>query len=205
MSIFTSSRTRHASIWRALRSAGLPIISTWIDEAGVGETADFGDLWIRCVNEAKSASALILYREDNEPLKGALIEAGSALGAGVPVFTVGCDDPSEYSFLNHPLVTRCVSLEECCEKVRALLPLTGGVRSPQIGDVLISLCSGWRYKVVGLSDYFNTPYKIQWIDGPSPGLRESCTDASVQHDRYVSRADNGSITIVGQSRGCNGN
>lgn len=111
--IYIASRTRHAEKWRELRASGVEIISTWIDEAGVGETADYADLWKRCILEATEARALILYREDNEPLKGALVEVGAALGSAqwVQVYTVGCDDPKEYSFLNHPFVTPCRSLE----------------------------------------------------------------------------------------------
>lgn len=112
MGIYTASRVRHAQKWLDAREKGYPIISTWIDEAGPGETADMGELWIRCIHEARTADVVILYREDGEMLKGALVEVGAALGAGVPVLTVGCDDLSEYSWLNHLLVTRCDSLED---------------------------------------------------------------------------------------------
>lgn len=109
--IYTASRTRHAPRWKDLRASGVPIIATWIDEAGPGETADMSELWGRCINEAKSAGAVILYREDGETLKGALVEVGAALGAGVPVYVVGCIDTSEYSWLNHPLVTLCRTVD----------------------------------------------------------------------------------------------
>ena len=43
MAIYTASKTKHADKWRALRSAGYPIISTWIDEAGrIGSKAKGG-------------------------------------------------------------------------------------------------------------------------------------------------------------------
>lgn len=113
--VYTASRVRHASKWLEARGRGIRIISTWIDEAGEGQSASLPDLWHRCVEEARTASALILYREDDEPLKGALVEAGAALGAGKPVFAVGFDSPADvktFSFLHHPLVTRCSSLED---------------------------------------------------------------------------------------------
>lgn len=34
--IYFASKTRHAPRWRALRDAGVPTASTWIDEAGEG-------------------------------------------------------------------------------------------------------------------------------------------------------------------------
>lgn len=89
MGIYIASKSRHASKWLALRNAGQPVISTWIDEAGEGETSDWCDLWGRCISEASSASGLLLYGEPGEELHGALIEAGAALAANVPVALVG--------------------------------------------------------------------------------------------------------------------
>lgn len=87
--IYVASRASvpaRSAMWRALRSEGWPIISTWIDEAGEGETADFGDLWWRITTEIFMAEKLVLYAESSDfPLKGALIEAGIAIGLGKPV------------------------------------------------------------------------------------------------------------------------
>lgn len=112
--IYTASKTRHAPKWRGLRSAGIPIISTWIDEAGPGETASFSDLWSRCVREASTAAALIVYAEAGEVLKGGLVEVGAALGTGKPVFAVG-PQPG-WTFTHHPLVTVCGSLAEALRR-----------------------------------------------------------------------------------------
>lgn len=100
--IYTASKTVHAAKWKQWRSEGLPVISTWIDEAGAGETSDFSDLWTRCISEASSAEILVAYREEGEVLKGAFIEIGAALQSGTPVICVG--DFSGMSFLHHPLV-----------------------------------------------------------------------------------------------------
>lgn len=91
MSIYIASKTRHADRWLAMRAAGAPIISTWIDEAGEGASADLHDLWDRCITESKSCKTLIVYREPDDVLKGAWVEIGAALAAGVPVFAVGLD------------------------------------------------------------------------------------------------------------------
>lgn len=101
--IYTASKTVHAPRWREMRAAGWSVISTWIDEAGAGETACFEDLWKRCIGEAASADAVLLYREPGEVLKGAFIEAGAALASGKPVHAVGC---AEFSFVSHPLVVQ---------------------------------------------------------------------------------------------------
>jgi hypothetical protein len=101
--IYVASKTRHAAMWREYKAAGLPINSTWIYEAGPGETDSFQDLWIRCISEASEALCLIAYAEDGDILKGAFIEIGAALASGKNVLVVGFD-PS-LSFLHHPLVS----------------------------------------------------------------------------------------------------
>lgn len=77
------------AMWRLLRSEGWPIVSSWIDEAGPGETADMCELWSRIRGEIASSIGLVLYVEREDfPLKGALVEAGIAIGLGKPVVVV---------------------------------------------------------------------------------------------------------------------
>ncbi len=101
--IYIASKTRHAHLWRDLRDAGAPIISTWIDEAGEGESADLNDLWERCISESKSCQALIVYREPEDVLKGAWVEIGAALAVGNPVYAVGLNGftISNYQGIKH--------------------------------------------------------------------------------------------------------
>lgn len=106
--IYLASKTTHAPRWRQLRSNGVPIISTWIDEAGQGESKCLADLWMRCIDEAAGATCVIIYREQGEVLKGAFVEAGAALAVGTPVYAVGCD---EFSFVNHRDVTVCPAFD----------------------------------------------------------------------------------------------
>jgi hypothetical protein len=101
--IYFASKTKHAQLWQTLRLLGTKTNSSWIDEAGVGESKSLSDLWIRCVAEASSCDILIAYRERGEELKGTLIEIGCALTAKKPVILVG-DWPHNWSFRHHPLV-----------------------------------------------------------------------------------------------------
>lgn len=106
-------------MWRDYRWHGFPIISTWIDEAGEGETADMSELWSRISSEVASANALVIYIEPQDlPLKGALIEVGMALALGKSVFAVMpgfvLESPSLRpvgSWLRHPLVTISPALD----------------------------------------------------------------------------------------------
>lgn len=107
--IYFASKTKHAARWRALREGGVPVISTWIDEAGVGQTSDWQDLWSRCLREASTAAALVMYVEPGEVHKGSLAEVGAALLAGVPVFWVG---PEVGTIRRAQGVTICETIKE---------------------------------------------------------------------------------------------
>lgn len=111
--IYVASKTRHATMWRAYR-AKYPIISSWIDEAEAGQTADFGELWVRIKKEIRRSKALILYVEPDDAvtLKGALIEVGMALECDIPVIVCahkisldGLTLRPLGSWVKHPLVT----------------------------------------------------------------------------------------------------
>jgi hypothetical protein len=120
--IYVASRAsipERAEMWRAYRDDGWPISSSWIDEDGEGQTEDFGDLWTRICCEVTSAKALILYAETGDfPLKGALVEVGMALAAGVPVIAAlpGIElEPRSMrpvgSWLSHPQVTIVLAVD----------------------------------------------------------------------------------------------
>lgn len=120
--IYVASRAsvpERPSLWKRLRAEGWPITSTWIDEAGVGETADLNELWTRIEAEIRAASCLILYAEYNDfPLKGAFIECGMAIGMGKPVAVVLDFVPEAHncapigSWIKHPLVSVHATVEE---------------------------------------------------------------------------------------------
>lgn len=111
--IYFASKTKHAQRWIALRGAGVPVISTWIDEAGVGETSDWQDLWDRCLREASTAAALVMYVEPGETHKGSLAEVGAALRAGVPMFWVG---PEVGTIRRARGVTICETIEDAIDR-----------------------------------------------------------------------------------------
>lgn len=121
--IYVASRAslpERSAMWRRHRECGAVINSTWIDEAGEGETDDFSELWVRITAEISRSEMLILYAEPGDfPLKGALIEVGIALGHGIPVRAVlpGVElEPRSCrpvgSWMRHPLVTRFNSVME---------------------------------------------------------------------------------------------
>jgi hypothetical protein len=116
--IYIASKTKHAKRWRFLRDkVGEPIISTWIDEAGPGESVDMDDLWRRCIAESSSCELLIVYREPGEVLKGAWVEVGAALAVGTPVFAVGLDD---FTIAKHKRLTHFSDMTSAIAAARDL-------------------------------------------------------------------------------------
>lgn len=121
--IYIASKTKHARRWRYLRDAiGEPVISTWIDEAGEGETADFNDLWQRCLRESASCQVLIVYKEPEDVLKGAWIEMGAALSSGVPVYAIGLE---EFTIAKYEGVTHFPDMKSAIAAARSLRASSG--------------------------------------------------------------------------------
>jgi len=127
VSIYCISKTKHAPMWRKLRADGAPIISTWIDEAGPGETKDFGELWTRCLTEVHRSTYCVAYIERGDELHGGLIEIGAALHAGHVVRIVIkdivalrqlCEVPKTLCIAglktaqHHPLIQICESMDD---------------------------------------------------------------------------------------------
>jgi len=112
------------AMWKELRDRGAVISSSWIDEAGAGETLCFKELWHRINTEIFISDQLVLYVEPEDfPLKGALVEVGMALGLGKPVIIVaqGVDVVSHDmkplgSWAKHP----GVRFENCVRKALGL-------------------------------------------------------------------------------------
>ena len=116
-----ASRPERPAAWRRLRDVdGWKITSSWIDEAGAGETADLGALWTRIEAEVSRSERLMLYVEPEDfPLKGALIEVGMAIAHRIPIRVVAPGvvlEPVSFrpigSWVRHPLVRFCDSIDE---------------------------------------------------------------------------------------------
>lgn len=141
--IYVASRaglSERGAMWRRLRSEGVPITSSWIDEDGAGESQSLADLWLRISTEISNSGALVLYAEQGDfPLKGAYIEAGIALGQGKRIVVclpdVVLDSTSLRpigSWVTHPLVQRCDDIDEAVKIALGCAALT----TPGVGHML---------------------------------------------------------------------
>jgi len=113
-SIYVASKAKHADKWKELRSKGLNIISTWLDEAATGQTKDWMDLGVRCVNEVKQADYLLFYCEPGEIFLGAFIELGVATVFDKKCYIVG-PIPTR---LKHPNWISCGSIMEALQSMQ---------------------------------------------------------------------------------------
>lgn len=180
--IYVASRASlpaRSAMWREFRKAGYPIISSWIDEAGEGQTDDLEELWQRISTEVAGCCGLVFYAEtDDLPLKGALIEVGMAIALGKKVYTAMPGVDLEFrsmrpvgSWLHHPLVTKCGSAKEALDMAHSRLPKRDGAEGGTAQGSGDCLCSS-------RTCHLNHPHRNQFVAPPAPsvvaesGLRE---------------------------------
>lgn len=140
--IYVASRVSRAPMWRGLRdNGGVPITSTWIDEDGEGQTADFGELWTRCAREIAASTGLVFYADVNDaPWKGALVEVGIALALGKPVGVVqlgefeGRTMRPVGSWIHHPAVKVTRYISEAIDHAQGGTPRPEGLR---LGETIV--------------------------------------------------------------------
>jgi hypothetical protein len=121
MKVYCCSKSKHWPFWTALRAAGVPIVASWIDAEfnRTGEEPSH-DHWARhwetCCREAAEADVTLLYAGEDERQMGALVEVGSALGAGKRIFLITRHD---WSWAHHPRVRRFETLEAAITAIQA--------------------------------------------------------------------------------------
>jgi hypothetical protein len=131
--IYVASKSRHWPWWTALRAAGLNIAASWIDapfnRTGEEPTADhWARHWEICCREAAAADITLMYAAEDERQMGALVEIGSALGAGKRVFLIS---PHDWSWAHHERVRRFNTLADA---VQALMAAQTGERARSDND-----------------------------------------------------------------------
>lgn len=114
--VYTASQTRHYETWIRLWSEWTEVqfTSSWpfMFSAGVPESPENASrFWYKDLQEVKGSDVVLVYAEPRDTLRGALIEAGCALGLGKRVICVG-ENPGFGTWQYHPSVFQVVDLEE---------------------------------------------------------------------------------------------
>jgi hypothetical protein len=118
--VYVASKSCHWPWWQALRAAGVPIVASWIDWPFNHDDSEplpsaWAEHWSRCIEEAAAADVTLLYACAEERQNGALVEVGSALGAGKRVYLVSSHD---WSWKHHPRVRVFDTLEAAVTAIR---------------------------------------------------------------------------------------
>jgi hypothetical protein len=120
--VYCASKSKWAPWFRALRCAGVPISSTWIDAQlnvpGTDPPSEdtWADHWEKCIDQSRDCDVCLFVSHDGEQACGQLIEAGAALAAGKRVFVVS---PYEWTFAHHPRCRIFPSLEAAIQAIMA--------------------------------------------------------------------------------------
>jgi hypothetical protein len=135
---------------------GFDITARWIDvECGTYENTTgakkFNDqqktvLWQECDEDVTNADMVIVYAEERDELRGAVVEWGIAMGQKKPIYIIGnCpffrgNDRSDAAYMHHPLVHR--------------------VHAEKNPDGSYDYVKGYRAATIHYLEYYHTPKRF---------------------------------------------
>lgn len=130
--VYVASCMHHRGMWRHLRrlwaSHNIHITSHWIDVGDDHVKASplaLAGGWIENLRDIERSKVLVCFGEGKDPLRGALVEAGIAMGQHKPVIIVDRDVPDSHSprwgsWQYHPLVMYRATVDDALTAIRAL-------------------------------------------------------------------------------------
>lgn len=116
-------------MWRELSKLWPHVIfhARWLkhNEIGTPDLKEYaGRFWLEDQQDVKCADAVLVYAEEGEHLRGALVEAGMAIAFTIPVIVVG-EHPDYGTWQYHPRVERAKNIEEAGEMLKHLDEMMG--------------------------------------------------------------------------------
>jgi nucleoside 2-deoxyribosyltransferase len=115
--VYTASKLRHGAMWRAYADDRVHFHARWLVHNLHGTQADperATEFWIEDEHDVRCADAVIVYAEEEDKLRGALVEAGMAVAYGIPVIVIG-SHPDYGTWQYHPGVARADTLEQAID------------------------------------------------------------------------------------------
>ncbi len=123
--VYIASKLKYAERFRILRddwiANNIDLHARWFDHAIIGQTAevspeDLHIFWLVDEEDVKTSQAVIVYGNSDDKLRGALVEAGIAIGQGILTILAGnCPDFSTWQ--HHPCVVHAGSLEHAKQMI----------------------------------------------------------------------------------------
>lgn len=124
--VYIASKLKYAPMFRSIRDSwkpeGIELHARWFDQVQHEETAtpdDFKIFWRVDEHDVKTSRAVIVYAQEGDELRGALIEAGIAIGNRILVILVG-ECASYGTWQHHPCVVRATGLDHAFEMILRL-------------------------------------------------------------------------------------
>lgn len=119
--VYTASKLQHWLKWKELRAEWpeFKFTARWpdVDIASIpGTPEQCAAHWLDDEKDVRSADVVLVYAEDGEHLRGALIEAGMAIALGKQVIVVG-NHPDFGTWQHHPNVTRVADLSHAKDRL----------------------------------------------------------------------------------------
>lgn len=114
--IYTASKLRHASLWRSLKEEwkDFDFVARWpTDHVGnIPDSATFARwFWLEEIEDVARCDVLVIYAQNDDHLRGALVEAGAAIALHKTVIVVG--QHADYGTWQwHPSVRRVNDFDE---------------------------------------------------------------------------------------------
>jgi len=120
--VYTASKINYQKLWLSLREDPdwdfVDWTASWVEsvylqaeiDSGLVTDEMFREAWTQNVYDIRKSDFLLIYSRAGEALKGALVEAGVALGNGIDVIAVGL--PTEHNWCYYPSVRVIPSLRE---------------------------------------------------------------------------------------------
>ena len=121
--VYTASKLKHAKMWKDICDKRHDVIfhARWLKHVQLGTPGTVDNaraFWQEDHQDVATSDALIVYAEEGDRLRGALVEAGIAIALGVPVFLVG-DSPDFGTWQYHSMVIvrGCSTIEDALEQI----------------------------------------------------------------------------------------
>lgn len=113
---YVSSKLKHKDFWLNSDIAD-QIGSSWLTTEELSNPRDLDDMWTRYLHEIQDCDEFLMYLEDEDVPKGALVELGAAFALGKPIDIIWAGTKDQLrqkigTIVDHWLVDYYPTLEE---------------------------------------------------------------------------------------------
>lgn len=114
--IYTASKLRHADFIKSQRMDGFHFCARWLDY--VNDRTPVSHWMDNNFTDIRSSDAVLIYGEEADHLKTALVDAGYAIACGKPVYVIGAHPDYHPWCYFVPYVKRAATFEQALKEIR---------------------------------------------------------------------------------------